>query len=504
MNVKYKIGDKVRLKKSSQYYPSQSDGTDGKIKSWNYNRYEEKYPNGHDVNEKDDSFYFSIGWENGTTNTYRISDIEPVVTSISIPEVDSYVKVIDPRWEGVMYVQVTRGFSMDDDGNVRGYGNVITFEKDVKNDAHVSIYHEKENRRFQLMNNREIVWMNYCLKNRSYTSYDSWNPSSDDLLKLEVLNRYPSLKKGEKFGFADGQEVKSVHPREWTIDSNCIYLAHTGDGGAKVYEKGEWADRLRYKDPSKVDPEFNSSSWCVACTKDGVGQDELREWRKAPWYKVGYIDNTGYWTNDKPGNKHLISYQTFLDKVYYPYKGETSKYIAGVDPCRDDSDVVVEEPPFKVDDIIEAIDKSPGVLYKVGNIFIVVGCNSTDVVISRDGYDISVPCEFFRKINLVGMEVEVLRDNLQSAGVKKGEILKIESASSKHMCAESSKRGNWAFSIFQLNEKDGLRLIRDHSLSTAIPCLKTSTTKKRESFIEDVDEIRVTKTVSKKSKRLKI
>lgn len=481
MNVKYKIGDKVRLKTSSEFYPRQSDGTDGKIKSWNYNRYEEVYPNGHDINEKDDSFYFSIGWENGITNTYRIRDIEPaipiIVTRIPIPEVDSYVKVIDKNWEGVMYVQVTRGFSMDDDGNVRGYGNVITFDKEVKNDVHVSIYHEKENRRFQLMNNREIVWMNYCLHIDYYLSYDVWKPSSDDLLKIEVLDRYPSLKKGEKFGFVDGQEVKSVHPREWTIDSNCIYLAHTGDGGAKVYEKGEWADRLRYKDPSKVDPEFNSSSWCVACTKDGVGQDELREWRKAPWYKVGYIDNTGYWTNDKPGNKHLISYQTFLDKVYYPDKGETPKYI--------------EEPPFKVNDIIEAIDGYGHAQYKIGDVFTVVGCNSTDVVISRHGYDMSVPCKFFRKINLVGMEVEVLRDNLQSAGVKKGEILKIKSASSKDMCAESSKRGNWAFSIFQLNEKDGLRLIRDHSLSTAIPCLKTSTTKKRESFIEDVEPIKI-------------
>lgn len=325
MNVKYKIGDRVRLKTSSQYYPHQSNGKDGTITEWNRDIYHQTYPSGHDINHPDDTHYFHIDWDNGNGNCYRIYDIEPAVstvTRIPIPEVDMYIAVTDPNWPGVMYVQVTRGFSMESDNCLRGYGNLITFEKSVEFDSRVSIYSEQHNRRFLPMSNREIVWMNHCLSSHSYTSYDSWKPSADDLLKIEVLDRYPNLKVGEEFGFVAGQKVKSVHPRNWTIFYHDeIYLAVEGDGGAKVFENGIWADRSGYKDVSKVDSEFNSSSWCVACTHTGDGQDELRQWRLSPWCGKGYIDNTGYWTEDKPLDKHLISYQTFLDKVYYPSKG---------------------------------------------------------------------------------------------------------------------------------------------------------------------------------------
>lgn len=328
MNVKYKIGDMVRLKKSSEYYPRQSDGKDGIIKSFEYEGYESKYPSDHNIDCHDDTYYFRIYWDNGASNCYRICDIEPAAvttTRIPIPEVDSYVKVIDPNFEGAMYVQVTRPFSMEYDNNLRGYGNLITFEKNVEFGSGVSIYCEKNSRMFQQMNNREIVWMNYCLHIYDYISYDLWKPSANDLLKIEVLDRYPNLKIGERFGFVDDQSVKLIHPRGWTVGSDYIYLAPSGAGGAKVFESGKWAERSEYMatiDPYKDDySEFSSSSWCVACTKDSKDQNELRQWRSSPWYLEGYLDNTGCWTESKPKNKHLISYQTFLDKVYYPYKG---------------------------------------------------------------------------------------------------------------------------------------------------------------------------------------
>lgn len=262
MNVKYKIGDKVRLKKSSGYYPRQSDGKDGTIIRWEDSNYEKKYPSGHDVNDDDDdNYYFQIHWDNGENNCYRICDIEPAVvttTRIPIPEVDSYVKVIDPHFEKPMYVQATRGFSMEGDGNLRGYGNLISFEKTVEFDTYVSIYCEKTNRMFQQMTNREIVWMNYCLQVDNYISYDLWSPSTEHHLMIEVLDRYPNLKVGERFGFVDGQSVKSIHPRDWTIDPDYIYLAPPGQGGANVFNHRKWAERLGYTagvDPYKEDEE---------------------------------------------------------------------------------------------------------------------------------------------------------------------------------------------------------------------------------------------------------
>lgn len=178
---------------------------------------------------------------------------------------------------------------------------------------------------FQQMNNREIVWMNYCLQVDNYISYDLWKPSDDDLLKIEVLDRYPNLKIGERFGFVDNQSVKSIHPRDWTVYPDSIYLALPGEGGAMVYKNGTWAERSGYRavvDPYKEDEEeFKSSSWCVVCNPHAEGQQELKEWRGSRWEKGGYLDNTRWWTSDKPTNKHLISYQTFLEKVYYPSKG---------------------------------------------------------------------------------------------------------------------------------------------------------------------------------------
>lgn len=330
MNVKYKIGDRVRLKKTSEYYPHQSNGKDGTIESFEYGTYLTRFPNGHDIHDTDDEYYFYIDWDGGGSNSYRIRDIEPAVittTRIPIPDVDMYIAVTDPSFLGeAMYVQVTREFSMESDGNLRGYGNLITFEKSVKFDSRVSIYSEHHNRRFLPMSNREIVWMNYCLHVDNYISYDLWKPSADDLLKLEVLDRYPNLKVGERFGFVHDYNatVKSIHPRDWTVDSHSVYLARPGDGGAMVYKNGSWADRSGCIDPSKDDDEvFITSSWCIACNPNGEDQYELREWRGSSWQKPGYLDNTRWWTVDKPANKHLISYQTFLEKVYYPSKGMT-------------------------------------------------------------------------------------------------------------------------------------------------------------------------------------
>lgn len=508
MNVKYKIGDRVRLKTSSEYYPRQSDGKDGTITRWEDKNYEKNYPSGHDVNDDDDdSYYFGIDWDKDTSNCYRICDIEPAVstvTRISIPEVDSYVKVTDPNWPGVMYVQVTRGFSMDRDGHLRGYGNLITFGKEVKFDSHVSIYCEHENRRFLPMTNREIVWMNYCLYVDNYISYDLWSPSSQHHLMIEVLDRYPNLKVGEKFGFVDGQEVKSIHPREWTVGSDYVYLARSGQGGAMVYKNGVWAARSKYMagvDPYKEDDsEFISSSWCVACNTTSDDQDELRQWRFSPWCGKGYIDNTGYWTEDKPANKHLISYQTFLDKVYYPSKGMTPP---------------VKQDKLNVNDIVQATNTYSNAAFRIGEVFKVYNIEGEHLSINIDRSERKEPAKYFKKIDLVGKKVEIMKYRLNAADVKEGDVLTIRNV---HIDGNFSTNGGWFFPISFINDKSLLVLLDDQkvekvkmqihdtsSSTTHLPYLNIGTKEKRStSFIEHVDEIRVTKKVSKKPKCLTI
>jgi hypothetical protein len=489
MNVKYKIGDRVRLKKSSEYYPRQSGGKDGTIKSFEYESYKSKYPSGHNIDyDNDDTHYFQIYWDNGNNKCYRICDIEPAVvaTRIPIPEVDSYVKVIDPNFEGTMYVQVTHGLSMESDERLRGYGNLINFSKEVKFVSSVSIYHEKENRRFQPMNNREIVWMNYCLKVDNYISYDLWKPSANDLLKIEVLDRYPNLKVGERFGFVDDQSVKSIHPRGWTVGSDYIYLAPSGAGGAKVFESGKWAERSRYMatiDPYKDDEEeFKSSSWCVICNPHAEGQKELREWRGSGWGREGYLDNTRWWTKDKPAKKHLISYQTFLDKVYYPYKGMKPP---------------VKENSFNVNDIVQAVDTYGSAAFQIGEVFRVKNIEEEHIWIKIGESQRKEPAKYFKKIELIGKKIRIMKDDLHSADVKKDDVLIINLISDDCIIADG-----WAFPYSFINKHDKLVLVDDQkvqpipvmvtsSSTTHLPYLNIGTKEKRTSFIEDVEPIKI-------------
>lgn len=434
MNVKYKIGDRVRLKKSSEYYPEQSGGTDGTIISWEDDCYEDNYLDGHTVDyQTDDTFYFRIRWDNGKENCYRILDIEPsaIRSGIRIPEVGEYIKVTDSDYPGVMYVQITKGFSMESDGHLRGQGNLITFEKKVISNSRVSIQN-LDSRRFESMTNSEIVWMNTVLEKSLYISYESWNPSFNENLKIQVLDRYPNLKVGEKFGFEDGEEVKSIHPRKWTVGSDYVYLAPSGQGGAMVYKNGVWADRSGYIDPSK-----------------------------------------------------------------------------GVTPP-------VKENSFNVNDVVQATNTYSSAAFRIDEVFRVIDIEGEHIWIKIRGSNRKEPAKYFKKIDLIGKKVEIMRDGLYSAGVKEGDVLRIENI---HSNGNLITNKGWVFPISIINDKNSLVLLDDQkvekvkvqihdtsSSTTHLPYLNIGTKEKKvkSSFIEDVGEIRVTKKVSKKSNRLTI
>jgi hypothetical protein len=317
---RFNVGDIVKLREDSRY-ASQSDGKNGII------------------NEiQDHEYCYQITWDNGHSNRYRAIDVELVTSFTSL--VDKYIVVYDDD-DGEAYFQVVEDNCCFDDYGSR-YVKVIgvNFDRVVANRPVNVMICNGNKRSFTLMTSFEkIVWLNKILQKCAYVKYCDWisKISKEDKLKVECLVRYPNLEVGEKFEInssTSDKVVREIHPRNWTIGvtSSCdytLYLAKDGEGGAKVYSNGKWAKRLTYRagaDPyieeDDDDSKFSSSSWCVACTINGEGQDELREWKGgSKWNHPGYIDNRGWWTQYKPENKHLISYQTFLDKVYYPFKG---------------------------------------------------------------------------------------------------------------------------------------------------------------------------------------
>jgi hypothetical protein len=59
--------------------------------------------------------------------------------------------------------------------------------------------------------------------------------------------------------------------------------------------------------------------WCVACKNDDKDTPELLEWRNSGWVGKGFIGNDKVWQN-KDDIKQIISYETFLELVYKPWK----------------------------------------------------------------------------------------------------------------------------------------------------------------------------------------
>lgn len=59
--------------------------------------------------------------------------------------------------------------------------------------------------------------------------------------------------------------------------------------------------------------------WCVACKNDDKDTPELLEWRNSGWVGKGFIGNDKVWQYEN-GINQIISYETFLELVYKPWK----------------------------------------------------------------------------------------------------------------------------------------------------------------------------------------
>lgn len=239
---KFNVGDIVELREDSEY-AHQSDGQHGTI----------IYLNGRDEDGSDDDYSYQIRWGNGHSNCYRAIDIRLVKAFESL--VDKYIMVTDME-DGDAYLQVISDGEFDDDGNQYARVVGVDFVKTVHTTPINFMIKNNYERAYCFLIPQRVAWLNRVLTKSAYINFADWSEtmSEEDKLIIECLQRYPNLKVGEKFevdSFCD-QEVREIHPRNWTIVEDNIYLAKFGEGGAHVYKKTkddkiEWAERTSVK-----------------------------------------------------------------------------------------------------------------------------------------------------------------------------------------------------------------------------------------------------------------
>lgn len=358
---KYKIGDKVVLRPDSPHF-SQSGDTVGTIKEF-LNSYE----NLSTVNEY--TYHFRIRWGNDHENTYRPSDIKLVDDEEEFDIApNQYYKVSDKGYSGHIFVQTTSGFKMESDGHLRGTGTGVNFSNQLALESEsksFSIY-KRGQRSFEPMTNRQIVWLNRRIQGIISIDYNSWKPLPEDVLFINILDKYGPLYLGKKIG---REEVVSPHPRDWTVLTDHIYLAPKGEGGVCICKK------------------------TLEIEEDGKPITERFDIKVGDLVEVIRTDPT---------------YEEWVNIGSVPI-------------------------PFKVGDVLH-----------VGNVSSVTNSLSFKEYKNTHNY----PHQLFRKIDIIGKYIKVLRDGIYSSQLKAGEVVKICRANDKSIYAD----GGWAFPRIAFNK----------------------------------------------------
>jgi hypothetical protein len=88
------------------------------------------------------------------------------------------------------------------------------------------------------------------------------------------------------------------------------------NGNIKLNNVSDWFPPTIFR---KIKVQQLPEKWCVACKNDDKDTPELLEWRNSSWVSKGFIGNDKVW---QYGNdiKQIISYETFLELVYKPWK----------------------------------------------------------------------------------------------------------------------------------------------------------------------------------------
>lgn len=114
---------------------------------------------------------------------------------------------------------------------------------------------------------------------------------------------------------------------DWTI-TKCGKIDHSLIVGAQYKINDIINDNIQHNSSGywypptifrKIKVQLLPEKWCVACKNDDKDTPELLEWRNSGWTGSGFIGNDKVWQHGN-GINQIISYETFLELVYKPWK----------------------------------------------------------------------------------------------------------------------------------------------------------------------------------------
>lgn len=148
----------------------------------------------------------------------------------------------------------------------------------------------------------------------------------------------------QKFKVGDWVECYRLpNENDWNV-TNCGKISHNLKVGEKYEVRDSWDtcnitivtnDEIKGYYPPTIFRKTTSpiqelpETWCVACKHREKDTPELSDWRNRGWTGEGYIYSNKLWL-EKPCD-NIISYETFLEKVYKPWKALQSEVVSNSD-----------------------------------------------------------------------------------------------------------------------------------------------------------------------------
>jgi hypothetical protein len=314
--MKYEIGDKVKLRKSSSYYHQAPDQIGEIIEVT-------KEQSG---DAEDSNYCFKIRFPS-TLNNFRPKDIE-LAEPASL--VGRYIKALIDRPNG----------GIVEKGEI---GQIIRHQAvDFPNHKNYCIT-------FPLMTSLyELLPVDY-VPTPSYVAKPF--PSYGKYIKLIVKH---DIIRGNKKDVSVCGTMPDVIPKGTITWCNSSYDSRIKKNDTIAIENNKYCANI-YASCFEIHPDskhlFKESKfelperWAVKCSEISEDTPELLKWRTNKgvenyWFDIGYIDNSRTWIHCPSDKEIEITYDQFITHVYHPWK-ESYK---SIDKLDDDTEI----PPIVV------------------------------------------------------------------------------------------------------------------------------------------------------------
>jgi hypothetical protein len=326
--MKYKVGDKVKLRESSKFYHQAPDEIGEIVELTGTQDGDPEYT----------IFCFRIKFPSAT-NGYRPIDIE-LAEPASL--VGRYIKALVDHPDGGIVKKGEIGRIISE--------KVVDFPS--QNDYWITFPLITSLYELLPVDYYELLPIDDDVPKSTYVARPF--PSDGEYIKLIV--KHDILRGNSKHVHVNG-DMPNVIPKGTITWCTKYYKSNILNNDVICIEDNKYCANI-YASCFEIHPNskhlFEESKfqlperWAVKCFEDSQDTPELLEWRtnkgvESYWFSIGYIDNSRIWKHYPSDEEIKITYDQFITHVYQPWK-ESSKSI--------DSSI-------KIDDVVQVVHISP-------------------------------------------------------------------------------------------------------------------------------------------------